>query len=373
MINILIADDEPIVRQGLNIILKNSHVPVHNIIEAANGREAIQLAKHYSPQVVILDIKMPGCSGLEAMKFIRQTLPDSKIIILSAYNYFEYAQEALRYGAFDYLVKPVQPEGIVKVVCRCLKEFKQKNNGGKSGDPSYAHQKFPSRTDISGYTPCQEDKLQALMQQGEALAICYELKAILQGFSQQGEALPALSALATELLLVLLRAALEAGAEKLLVTDCKHQALCKIFQAKNEEDLLQTLKKTVYVLASSVPQEEESRNSHIIRKVEQYINENIKEPLTLADVAQHIYLSPAYFSTLFKQEKGENFSSYVNRIRIKKAKVMLAKGSLTQRYIAQKIGFSDACYFSRVFKKFTGLTPGEYRQKKTGMQKALSS
>lgn len=373
MINILIADDEPIVRQGLSIILKNSHVPVHNIIEAANGREAIQLAERYSPQVIILDIKMPGCSGLEAMKFIRQILPGSKIIILSAYNYFEYAQEALRYGAFDYLVKPVQPEGIVKVICRCLKELKQKNNREKSGDPSHSHQRFSSPTDTSCHTTCWEEKLQELMQQGEALVACYELKAILQGFSQQGGALPALSALATELLLILLRSALEAGVEKLLVANCRHQALCKIYQAKNVEDLLQTLKEAVYELAFSVPREKESRNCHIIRKVEQYINENINEPLTLANVAQHIYLSPAYFSTLFKQEKGENFSSYVNRIRIKKAKVMLADGSLTQRYIAQKVGFSDACYFSRVFKKYTGLTPGEYRQKKSGIQKALSS
>lgn len=360
-LHILIADDEPLVRKGLRLILKKSHLPVHNVLEATNGTEALRLAQQYSPQIVVLDIKMPGCNGLEAMKQIRQSLPETKIVVLSAYSYFEYAQEALRYGALDYLIKPVQPEEIVKVLCRCLK--KQKPLGPVRKEEKVNIASWEKDVSFKPAFPHKEH-LVALIREGDAISACYKMKSIFQELINNEKSFSDLSAQTAGLVFFIVRIALESGADEQKASDLQHQILCKIFQARDEEDLLQLLKQAVYEVTSLLPCGKEPRNRRLISIAEQYIRDHLAENLTLKEVAGQVYLSPAYFSAFFKRETGENFSSYLNKIRIENAKEMMADETLTLRFISHKVGFSDESYFNRIFKKITGVTPGEYRRQR---------
>lgn len=360
-LHILIADDEPLVRKGLRLILKKSHLPVHNVLEATNGTEALRLAQQYSPQIVVLDIKMPGCNGLEAMKQIRQSLPETKIVVLSAYSYFEYAQEALRYGALDYLIKPVQPEEIVKVLCRCLK--KQKPLGPVRKEEKVNIASWEKDVSFKPAFPHKEH-LVALIREGDAISACYKMKSIFQELINNEKSFSDLSAQTAGLVFFIVRIALESGADEQKASDLQHQILCKIFQARDEENLLQLLKQAVYEVTSLLPCGKEPRNRRLISIAEQYIRDHLAENLTLKEVAGQVYLSPAYFSAFFKRETGENFSSYLNKIRIENAKEMMADETLTLRFISHKVGFSDESYFNRIFKKITGVTPGEYRRQR---------
>ncbi len=102
-------------------------------------------------------------------------------------------------------------------------------------------------------------------------------------------------------------------------------------------------------------------NDHI-KVALSYIEENYNKEIMLQDVANHINLSPGYLSSLFKNELKENFIDYVNRMKIEKAKELLSGTPLKSYEIAEKIGFADHTYFSKWFKKFTGMSPSSFRK-----------
>jgi two-component system, NarL family, response regulator YdfI len=103
-IRILIADDHDVVRDGLRLILE-SEDDFEVVGEAANGAEAVRLCGELNPQVVLMDLRMPGMDGLTAIKHIRQQQPDSNIVILTTYNEDALMLEGLRSGARSYLLK----------------------------------------------------------------------------------------------------------------------------------------------------------------------------------------------------------------------------------------------------------------------------
>lgn len=100
------------------------------------------------------------------------------------------------------------------------------------------------------------------------------------------------------------------------------------------------------------------RNS--IVKATQYIQQHYQQEISLQSISQFVHLSKNYFANLFKKEVGESFLEYVTRVRIEKAKVLLA-GEMKAAEVGQLVGIPDPKYFSKVFKKITGATPSEYR------------
>src|SRR5512144_1014243 len=104
LIRVLIADDHDVVRDGLRLILE-SEDDFDVVGEAANGAEAVRLCSEVHPQVVLMDLRMPGMDGLTAIKHIRQQRPDMNIVILTTYNEDALMIEGLRSGARSYLLK----------------------------------------------------------------------------------------------------------------------------------------------------------------------------------------------------------------------------------------------------------------------------
>ena len=99
-----------------------------------------------------------------------------------------------------------------------------------------------------------------------------------------------------------------------------------------------------------------------IRAAKQYIYDNYSKNLTLEGVSNHIGFNPTYFSVFFKKETGKNFSEYLTELRMKNAKLCLISSNRDIADIAEEVGYSDIKYFSKLFKKVTGLTPSEYRK-----------
>jgi two-component system response regulator YesN len=119
-ITVLIADDEHLVRKGIRFLL--SQQPDFRVVaEATNGLEAVELTGQHCPQIILMDIRMPGLDGLAALEKIRSLDPSVKTVILSGYSDFAYAQKALKLGASDYMLKPTDLPELLKVLTR-LKE-----------------------------------------------------------------------------------------------------------------------------------------------------------------------------------------------------------------------------------------------------------
>ncbi|MBF7074512.1 response regulator transcription factor [Glaciecola sp. MH2013] len=110
MLRVLVADDESLARETVKLIL--SDIPyVTDVFEACNGTEALKVAQESQPDIVILDVEMPGCSGLELAK----QLPD-KCIVVFATAYNDYAIEAFELNAVDYILKPFEDDRFVRAI-----------------------------------------------------------------------------------------------------------------------------------------------------------------------------------------------------------------------------------------------------------------
>jgi two-component system response regulator YesN len=128
MPGLLVVDDEDIVRQTVVSVVESSGLDLHPVEEARTGQEAVRIAQHLRPSIILMDVRMPGMNGLEATRVIRGLVPEAKVIILSAYDEFSFSQEALRLGAVDYLLKPVRPGILVEALSRIQAQLRQEQD-----------------------------------------------------------------------------------------------------------------------------------------------------------------------------------------------------------------------------------------------------
>ncbi|UQZ35732.1 DNA-binding response regulator [Paenibacillus sp. PK3_47] len=119
MYSLLIADDEALEREGLELMIRHVFPDTFRFLHAENGRKAIQLAEEHMPDIVFMDIKMPGIQGLEAVRQIVAKNQSVKIVMITAHDYFSYAKEGLLLGVRDYLLKPARRDE----VCELLKQI----------------------------------------------------------------------------------------------------------------------------------------------------------------------------------------------------------------------------------------------------------
>ena len=117
---LIIADDEYFIRQKLKKIIEYEKLELELAGDYENGLQVIEFLKNNHADIVLLDIKMPKYSGLETAQYIHGHCPDTKVIILSGYNVFEYARTTLRSGVFDYLLKPVEPSALNSTLEKCI-------------------------------------------------------------------------------------------------------------------------------------------------------------------------------------------------------------------------------------------------------------
>lgn len=117
--------------------------------------------------------------------------------------------------------------------------------------------------------------------------------------------------------------------------------------------------KTITLFAS---EKNHGQQSHILEKINIYLEENYRNEISLDTVAEFVNLSTSYLSFIFKENSGLNFVDYVNQFRLKKAKELLKNSSYNISQIAELSGYSSANSFSKVFKKYNGISPGQYRK-----------
>ncbi|WP_058486417.1 response regulator transcription factor [Defluviitalea phaphyphila] len=125
MRNILIVDDEKFIRWGLKKIIERENLPIKNIYESKNGQDAIERLEKDDIDILITDIRMPKMDGIELIKKIHNKNKKVKIIILSGYDEFNYAQEALKYGAKAYILKPVDKNELIDLLKQIENEIKE--------------------------------------------------------------------------------------------------------------------------------------------------------------------------------------------------------------------------------------------------------
>ncbi len=165
-----------------------------------------------------------------------------------------------------------------------------------------------------------------------------------------------------ELLVLLSRAAMEAGADEQMVFGLNYRYIREINRYNTIEGLTSWLARVIDRFAKMVFDLREIKHADAIYRAIRYVKKHFTRKITLEEAADQAYLSPAYFSKIFKEEMGCGFASYLNSLRVERSKDFLRNRSIPLIDVAGMVGFEDQSYYTRVFKKMTGLTPGKYRE-----------
>ncbi|MEA3321617.1 MAG: response regulator transcription factor [Bacillota bacterium] len=148
MINILLAEDQALVRQGIKMMIEQ-HPSFRVVAEVSNGKEAVEAYEKHLVDLVLMDVRMPVMTGIEATKIIRQRDPKAKVLILTTFADDEYAMEALKLGALGYLLKDANAASLLSSIESCL-------NGGITIDASVAGKVVPRLINRTPESSCVE-------------------------------------------------------------------------------------------------------------------------------------------------------------------------------------------------------------------------
>lgn len=338
MIQALIVDDEHLVRKGLRLLFPWQKYGIEIAGEAASGEKAMQFMREHPVQLLMTDITMPGMSGLELIRQAQRHDASIKAVILTCHQDFEYIQAALRLGAVDYIVKTQLEEmdldqALARIVNAVRAEAPEPRAGGSQASlvKDVADRAGSVRwvMDDDGFESLLEAIRQLNPDAGQLGEMWQSAMDRLQlsfpmfDWQEIEEAAPA-DAYGFEQRLRKLRAGLQAWLRR----------------SGYSEDIIQAIVKAVGRIA-------EQPVAHVKQ----------------SEVSQWVNLSKNYFSTSFRDIMRMTFSHFLQAISVRAARELLVTTNYPVYWIAERCGFADQRYFSKLFKEQTGWLPSEYRQR----------
>ena len=353
MKKILVVEDEYYARKSIVKILQESDLDIQVCGEAENGMKAIELLEEYKDiALVITDIQMQKLGGLKLASYLHKHIPEIDVLILTAFENFDYAREALRYNVKDYIVKPIYKENLLPPVKKVLEKQEEKSRNQEKIKNYYqweaAKNYFPVKTIVAheelykeffSYNAIhQEEKFCIVVMQEEELVTDVELVNRIIQEKYRGFIKDFFFSKINEEYVMLL-SGIECMDNELIVQEKVESMLsyfctCKHMNITMGVGLVYSSKEKIY----------------------QSYNEALAE--------NKYFVNYSYCSRLFSQETGMNFSKYLIQYRLKKAKTLLENKDMKISFIAFEVGYNDVSHFIQSFKKSYGLTPEEYRARK---------
>lgn len=397
MWKIVIADDEPKIRQGLKELVESFGLPLKVCGEAKNGLEALRLIKEERPDIALVDICMPKLNGLQLLERIREIHPECRTIIVSGYNEFTYAKEAMTLGVRNYILKPIEEEELYEAINNLIEELSRERSRQRFIDLAN-YQLEQHREYLQGvfFNDWIEGRLTDSEWEGqkELLSVHIEESAALILVSTQNNRTLSLrmddSHISDDIYQFALKNILrelleECGPVYLFVDRYQNVAgICHVdrqelegFRRHVEESLEQILGGTCTIVIrgcqeSIFPEiygealkevQKALECRPVVTEAKKYLYEHFRDPeIDLNLVARSIGISPAYLSRLMKQELGMPFKDFLTSLRINEAIVLMRSTNCSINEIANMVGYKSQHYFSTAFKNSMGISPSEHRK-----------
>lgn len=354
MIRILLVEDEELERKYLKSLLEKNYEIVG---EACNGKQGIELNEKLLPDIVIMDVKMPGIDGLTATKIIKQYNPRARIIIVSAYDNFNYAQQALKLGACEYLLKPAQPEEILSAIKTAIPTPLPEMIRFTEFNLNRIMQDF-----IACNIPMNTEKtVQVAIQKRDRKLIAAAINEYVAQLFDFAKTVSTVIIRIYELVTIISRTLLDGGIDPVKIRKFEINAFHEVSKIKAIDEVKsygQTLQAEIIKILNLSSASSKDLATSIIS----YLNANQAKNITLEDIASHFHFSSCHVSRLIKKSTGLTFPEYLNQIRLSAAKNLLRNSHLSVKKIAYAVGYSEVSHFNRVFKSMLGLSPSSYRK-----------
>lgn len=336
MFSVIVVDDEMTIRNGISSFINNSCTDFEVLHEFKDGIEAIDFLRDNDVDLVISDIKMVHGSGIDLAKYIYENKPYIKVILLSGYAEFEYAQAAIKYNVTDYITKPTNFTDLKNTLLKI----------GASLDSS-------RKSNIDAFFDNLK-QLYADILSGSLADAANTFEALLASYSHGNEHLGQYVSNIFEII-----------ADRLYV-NMKIQISSEEYDYKNiaslssYEEIFELSMRLLENAVNHMPSKEGAApNDIVISKLLKFVDDNFAENISLQDAAEVVFFNPSYCSRFFKEQTGENFSDYLLKIRMQHA-VKLLKENKKINDISRECGYRSSGYFTRIFKEYYNCTPSEY-------------
>ena len=530
MYRILLADDEGIMLESLKSIISSNYGNECEIHTAKTGRAVVEEAEKYPPDICFMDIQMPGLSGIQAIREIQKFNRSVVFVIITAYDKFNYAKEAVNLGVMEFLTKPVNKKVILETCSKAMDQVDSTRQ--KRSDDLKIREKLETvvpmiesgyinnillQDDFQTYQDNYKELLDIQEEYGYMIvaefgdstengvltnAVGASVKAnkfystfreIAQGFfeclvgpimgnrivilvpyrnpkesyeervevvtrtrnmvhklesridskfrcgigrvkelgstmkesfkeamialrestshvihiedvpaaqkydgeyprdlerryenrvidkdvagalncaeeffrwmeNQPGVSMEDMQIKVLELVMGVEKKAFFAGTVKYAIS-YRRNYIHELQACTDMEGMKKWFLDKTSEICSNMESAREKEAVSIIEKAKSYIRDNYKKDISLDEVSREVDISPYYFSKLFKQETGGNFIEYLTEIRLRNARELLKDSGLSIKEICAESGYSDPNYFSRIFKKYEGVTPSEFRER----------
>jgi len=368
---LIIADDEAHIRDGLSEMVDWKQLGFHIVDKLEDGQQVIDSLTLNPVDAILTDIQMPRKTGLDVAMHVFQNRLPIKIVLISGYREFEFAKQAVNYNVNHYLLKPTRLSEISEV----FKNVKQQLD-----DEQAALIRIQaSQNRHAELAPSLELDLDDLEHFPEDLSFTMWM-------DLQRSLFAYLKADNFEKLTEEFKLLMDEAIIRNLPLRTLHNFLIELFSAVNrklesrEQDFtIESPYKIILTLQSSlacknwgmhklteITTTEQKRllasQPNVISKAKAYIALHFKEDISLKTIANHVHLSPDYFSRIFKQFTGYSFTDYVLEVRMNQAMDDLKNHEMKIYEIGERIGYANPKYFFKMFKRHTGFTPSEYRK-----------
>lgn len=359
MFKVLLVDDEPFVTKALKMLINWENFGYNICGEASNGEKAIKLIEEEKPDIVITDIRMPKIDGLQLIKYSIEKLNiNTKFIILSGYEDFKYAQQAIRYGVKDYLLKPIDEDELVKRLRKLLLEL---NVADK-----HINEKFYEDVKDCNFTYSFENVLGVnslvdAIEKNNEIDIKNLVNDIFDYFHEKLSAIEVIEVYINNLIVEIMKIIKDVNGDvdEFVLKHCQFVGLLKnlCFKEVKQKTLELCLESSAYIKLLK------SNNSRgVINEVEKFIKKHYMEDINLKLLSEKFYINPVYLGQQFKKYFGKHFNDYLNEIRIEEAKKILARTNKKIYEVAECVGYKNTDYFVGRFQKSVNMSPSEYRK-----------
>ena len=352
MLKVMLVDDEPFIMQGLSVLIDWEDLGYKIVKTASNGGEAYEYLKENRVDLIISDISMPVMSGLDLLKKIREEgLSDAYFVVLSGYNDFAYAQQAIRYTCMDYLLKPINKEELTDILKRVYEEGRMVK---KDEDDTHTSAK------VVLYKKELDDLIKAI-EINEMSAINQSVDSLYDEIYSVGMNEDIVAMNLNYLQVQLIHLAVEQD-ESLDQEEVLNYINENVYDAGKTKGSRVHLKRFALGYADYLSELRKNASRGVLAEVEKEIRQNYAENLTLRDLSKKYYVNPAYLGQLFKKKYNQSFKDYLCTVRINEAASMLLKTDDKISLVSEKVGYKDVDYFIQKFIEQKGITPAKYRR-----------
>lgn len=353
MFKVLVVDDEEWNRDIIKNLGEWEKWGMEIAGEAEDGLEAMRLIEQLNPEIIITDMRMPGADGEELMRNINDRFPDKQVIVVSGYDDFHYARQAIRYKAVDYLLKPIDPQELNAVLAKC-KEVLQRRGGRQEIDLEVSYKLAAYKKRLG----CYFNELNA--------------DGIRKVFHELDADLPLAASLKPEFIRYFVHEIL-LFLKELCVTNVLAVQPEQWFEHAEVPSSFHEAARFMsgaYLLAlEELIKQRKFKNKLHLDEVKLYIEHHYAEPVSLEQLAKLFFVSKEYLSKSFKLEYDCTVTDYLLQLRMEKAINWLTSDEeVTIKRVAEMVGYEDVSYFHRVFKKHFGFSPGEARKASQGLK-----